>query len=196
MGIHQVNTTAYHPQTDGLVERFHRTLTNMLAKTVEKNGRDWDRHLPYVLFAYRTSVQASTRESPFFLMYGRDARLPTATEVTAPTQHDLVDLSDFGESLMTSLSEARELAWKSIQSSQKKQKQNHDKKAKDIFRVGRRIFLYKPAVKRGKAYKFELTTNDAKICPVDKPSEEYFCGLGQTQTLSRRDWKRILAYQS
>ena len=40
MGIHQVNTTAYHPQTDGLVERFHHTLTNMLAKTVEKNGQD------------------------------------------------------------------------------------------------------------------------------------------------------------
>ena len=107
MGIHQVNTTAYHPQTDGLVERFNRTLTNMLAKTVEKNGRDWDRHLPYVLFAYRTSVQASTGESPFFLMYGRDARLPIATEVPAPTQRDLVDLSDFGESLMTHLSVAR-----------------------------------------------------------------------------------------
>ena len=82
-GIHQVNTTAYHPQTDGLVERFHRTLTNMLAKTVEKNGRDWDRHLPYVLFAYRTSVQACTGESLFFLMYGCDVRLPTATDITA-----------------------------------------------------------------------------------------------------------------
>ena len=186
MGIHQVNTTAYHPQTDGLVERFHRTLTNMLAKTAEKNSRDWDRHLPYVLFAYRTSVQASTGESPFFLMYGHDARLPTATEVTAPTltQRDLVDLSDFGESLMTSLPEARELAQKSIQSLQKKQKQNYDKRVKDnIFKVGGRVFLYKPAAKSGKAYQFacpyygpyrivELTTNDAKICPVDKPSEE------------------------
>ena len=52
MGVHKVNTTAYHPQTDGLVERFNRTLTNMLAKTVERSGRDWDARLPYVLFAY------------------------------------------------------------------------------------------------------------------------------------------------
>ena len=40
MGIKKTNTTAYHPQTDGLVERFNRTLIDMLAKTVEKSGRD------------------------------------------------------------------------------------------------------------------------------------------------------------
>lgn len=77
LGFHKVNTTAYHPQTDGLVERFNRTLTAMLAKTVETGGRDWDEHLPYVLFAYRASQQDSTLESPFFLLYGRDPRLPT-----------------------------------------------------------------------------------------------------------------------
>ena len=85
---------------------------------------------------------------------------------------------------MTNLSEARELAQKSIQNSQKKQKQNYDKRARaNVFRVGERAFLYKPAAKSGKAYKFarpyygpyrivEITTNDAKICPIDKPSEE------------------------
>ena len=77
LGIHRVNTTAYHPQTDGLVERFNRTLIDMLAKRVERNGNDWDTQLPYVLFAYRASLQESTGESPFFLMHGRDPRLPT-----------------------------------------------------------------------------------------------------------------------
>ena len=42
LGIKKVNTTAYHPQTDGLVERFDRTLISMLAKTVQKQGRDWE----------------------------------------------------------------------------------------------------------------------------------------------------------
>ena len=76
LGFHKVNTSAYHPQTDGLVERFNRTLTAMLAKTAEKGGKDWDLRLPYVLFAYRASQQQSTRESPFYLLYGRDPRLP------------------------------------------------------------------------------------------------------------------------
>ena len=70
LGIKKVNTTAYHPQTDGLVERFNHTLTDMLAKTVEKGRRDWDNRLPYVLFAYRASPQESSRESPFFLLHG------------------------------------------------------------------------------------------------------------------------------
>ena len=73
LGIKKANTTAYHPQTDGLVECFHRTLTDMLAKRVEHSGKDWDEHLPYVLFAYGTSIQTSTQESPFYLLYGRDS---------------------------------------------------------------------------------------------------------------------------
>ena len=64
--VKKVNTSGYHPQTDGLVERFNATLTDMIAKTTEKHGRDWDRHLPYLLYAYRTTVQSSTKESPFF----------------------------------------------------------------------------------------------------------------------------------
>ena len=66
LGIEKANTTAYHPQTDGLIERFHRTLTNMLTKRVQCTGKDWDNHLPYVLFSYRTSIQTSMQESPFY----------------------------------------------------------------------------------------------------------------------------------
>ena len=56
MGLKKVNTTAYHPQGDGLVERFNRTLIDMLAKTVHRTGKDWDECLPYLLFAYCTCV--------------------------------------------------------------------------------------------------------------------------------------------
>ena len=78
MGIKKVNTSAYHPQSDGLVENFYRTLTDMLAKSLVLGTREWDNRLPYVLFAYRAAVQVSTGESPFFLVYGRDPQAPTA----------------------------------------------------------------------------------------------------------------------
>ena len=52
MGMKKANTTTYHPHTDGLVERFNRTLLDMLAKTGEHSGKDWDACLPFVLFAY------------------------------------------------------------------------------------------------------------------------------------------------
>ena len=95
MGTKKVNTTAYHPQTDGLVEQFNRTLTDTLAKTVEKEGRDWDMRLPYVLFAYRASPQESSHESPFFLLHGRDPRLPTEVALTPPPPKTEVDLMEY-----------------------------------------------------------------------------------------------------
>ena len=74
--IRHIRTSPYHPQTDGLVERFNRTLKMMLRKTAVEEGKDWDRLLPYVLFAYREVPQSSTGFSPFELLYGRAPRGP------------------------------------------------------------------------------------------------------------------------
>ena len=74
--IKPIRTTPYHPQTDGLVERFNGTLKAMLKKAASEDGRDWDRLLPYLLFAYREVPQASTGFSPFELLYGHNVRGP------------------------------------------------------------------------------------------------------------------------
>ena len=67
--IHPICTSPYHPQTDGLVERFNQTLQSMLRKaaTITKSG---------LLFTYREVLQASTGFSLFKLLYGRDVRGP------------------------------------------------------------------------------------------------------------------------
>ena len=74
--VHPIRKSAYHPQTDGLVERFNQTLKAMLKKTATEEGKDWDKLLPYLLFAYREVPHASTGFSPFELLYGRDVRGP------------------------------------------------------------------------------------------------------------------------
>ena len=94
MGIHKANTTAYHPQTDGLVEQFNPTLLAMLSKTVESGGRDWDERLPFIFFAYRASPQQSTGESPFFLLYGRDPQLPTDAALVTPPFRPALHVDD------------------------------------------------------------------------------------------------------
>uniref|UniRef100_K7EXH9 Gypsy retrotransposon integrase-like protein 1 n=1 Tax=Pelodiscus sinensis TaxID=13735 RepID=K7EXH9_PELSI len=72
--VKQLRTSVYHPQTDGLVERFNRTLKTMLRKFIELDPRDWDQFLPALLFAVREVPQASTGFSPFELLYGRQPR--------------------------------------------------------------------------------------------------------------------------
>lgn len=76
LGITAVRTSPYHPQTDGLVERFNQTLKNTLRKFVTDTGRDWDKWLPFVLFAYGEVPQASTGFSPFELLYGWQVQGP------------------------------------------------------------------------------------------------------------------------
>jgi transposase InsO family protein len=76
LGISQSLTTAYHPQADSQTERFNQTLVDMIAKYVENNAKDWDELIPYVLFGYCTVIHEATKESPFYLMFGRDPVLP------------------------------------------------------------------------------------------------------------------------
>ena len=76
---HQVKhrlISPYHPQSNGLVERFNRTLCSSLAKYVQVMEEDWDKFLPSVLFAYRTMRHNTTKFEPFSLVYGRSAITP------------------------------------------------------------------------------------------------------------------------
>ncbi|KAK0154826.1 Retrovirus-related Pol polyprotein from transposon 412 [Merluccius polli] len=58
--VAQLRTSVYHPQTDGLVERFNKTIKQMLKKCITEDGKNWDQLLPHVLFAIREVPQAST----------------------------------------------------------------------------------------------------------------------------------------
>ena len=71
-----IHTSPYHPQTDGLVERFNQTLKSMLRKCAAEEVKDWDKLIPSLLFAYREAPQESTGFSPFELLYGCDVRGP------------------------------------------------------------------------------------------------------------------------
>ena len=72
----KTHTVPYRPQSDGQVERFNRTLLSMLSSFVNENQDNWDDILPYVMSAYRSTVQESTQCSPNLLFLGHEIRMP------------------------------------------------------------------------------------------------------------------------
>ena len=144
IGTNKISTTAYHPQTDGLTERFHRTLLDMLAKTAKKNIKDWDLHLPYVLFSYRVAQQESTKASPFELLYGRDAKLPNDL-MEPPGDEDCPTPEGYLTEVRIRMSEAWTTARDSIRKAQKKQKSQYDQRAVPLkFKEGDLVYLFQP----------------------------------------------------
>ncbi|KAL5491798.1 hypothetical protein EMCRGX_G017162 [Ephydatia muelleri] len=83
--IRKTRTTPYHPQCNGMVERFNRTLLDMLSTAVGNHQADWQQHIRKLCLAYNSSVHSSTGFTPFFLMFGRQAKLPQRKNLV----HDL-----------------------------------------------------------------------------------------------------------
>ena len=69
-------STAYHPQSNGAIEAFNKTLTKILTKICNTDKDDWDEKIPAVLWAYRTAYKRSTDQTPFRLDYGQEAVVP------------------------------------------------------------------------------------------------------------------------
>ena len=102
LDLQKTRTTSYHPQGNGGVERFNRTLKLKLLAHSDQQRDDWDETLPLCLFAYRTSVHATTGFTPDAAVYGRELRVPLDFELEASQDPDLA-ISEFVEKLSTDL---------------------------------------------------------------------------------------------
>ncbi|GES76605.1 putative integrase core domain protein [Rhizophagus clarus] len=140
-GIKHVFSTSYHPQTNGLVERFNRTLCESLSKLVIQTN-EWDRYIAPVLFAYRTSKHSTTKISPFYLVNGREAKLPVDN-----LSDNLEHINQRLLSLIDDLPHVREEAKIKVRESQVKQKDYHDQKIKKElnFEIGDKVLYYDAA---------------------------------------------------
>jgi hypothetical protein len=76
LGTHLIRTSAYHPQTDGQMERVNQIIEDMLRDCVLTDGPKWDKHLPLAEFLYNNSYQESIKMSPFDALYKRPCLTP------------------------------------------------------------------------------------------------------------------------
>ena len=119
-GIKKSHTTSYYPERDGMVERFNRSLLQLLRTYVEKR-EGWKKYLPLALFAYRTVVHSSTGVTPFMLMYGRE---PSSGICTSPMGHEV---HEFPAVLQSKLAKLRDLVETHNAEAASRQKSHYDK---------------------------------------------------------------------
>ena len=147
-GITLEQATAHHHNSVGLVERFNDTLQGMTrAADREHQGKQWDEHLPFLLFAYRSTPHRVTRESPAYLLYGRDLRSPHTLGMPSGRLDVPASLAaDHPRRFMQRMRDLWRLAFDATRQSQIRSAQDSDSRAdtSPTYQPGDRVLLRKP----------------------------------------------------
>lgn len=149
MGIHKTRTTALHPQSDGMVERFNKTIEDHLSKVVEGHQQDWDQYLPLFLMAYRSAVHDTTGMTPAMVLFGRELRLPCDILFGCPDREPS-NVEDYTDELREKLLDIHELVRKKMDIASDRMKTRYDLKANSTgFHQGDKVWLWNPQRKKG-----------------------------------------------
>lgn len=139
--IKHFKTTAYHPQSNGSLERSHHVLTEYL-KNFISHDNEWDEYIALAMFSYNTSVHESTKYSPFQLVFGRLPRTPSSRPPLE--EEDIETYPQYLTNLFTRLSDAQEDARKHLLNSKERSKRYYDKRIHPYqFDPGDNVFLLK-----------------------------------------------------
>ena len=132
-GIKQLKISPYHPQTDGMVERFNSTFKRLLRKLTQDPNAEWDKCLPYVLWAYRGTIHKTTGFSPYELLFSRDMKMPLDQMVRywkGKGKENEIGVTEYIQTLRVNMQMIRDLAYENKVEEKVKQKHYYDLKTK------------------------------------------------------------------
>ena len=129
LGISQIRTTSYHPESNGSVERFHGTLVPILRKVSSKH-LPWPDQVKFALYAVRSTPNRSTGYEPFEIVHGRNLRYPleVVLEEIEPASNKNARASEWLHQLQERTKIIREEVRKNLSIAQGVRKEEHDKK--------------------------------------------------------------------
>ncbi|XP_063585382.1 uncharacterized protein LOC134762766 [Penaeus indicus] len=156
LSIKQYLSTAYHPESQGALERFHQTFKCMLRKYCVEVEKDWDEGVHVLLFAIRESKQESLGFSPFELVYGHEVRGPLKLlKESWVSEEHVMPLLKYVHTFKERLLHVRDFAMKNLLNAQGVMKEQYDKKVeKREFEPGQLVLLFLPLSKNALQSKY------------------------------------------
>lgn len=121
--IKHIKTTPYHPQSNGGIERYHRTLGQFVRAYTQKNPMTWHKYLPYFTFSYNTTVHSTTGFAPHTLVFGFDLEIP----VSVKRSRTNYNYDSYHNVLLTQLREAHSRVRELIQKRKIENKNYYDR---------------------------------------------------------------------
>jgi transposase InsO family protein len=141
-GVKKSRTTPYNPAGNGVTERMNQTLLNMLGTLEPDQKPDWKSYVAPLVHAYNCAKHHSTGWSPFYLMFGRQPRLPIDLVFGVNNGLESENYTSYIENLRNRLGRAYELAIESTRNAQSTQKEIYDIKARAaILEPGDRVLV-------------------------------------------------------
>ena len=149
VGVRKIFTTAYHPQTDGVVERNNQTIVKIISMFVATDQKNWDDILSMAVYAHNTSVHSTTGQTPYKMMFGVEAPdlSPEAYRLQLPVSRNksLGPIKNFQQSL----AKAHKFARKAMRKAQDAYKRNYDKNiTPKEYKEGELVYLWQPSTKK------------------------------------------------
>ena len=153
LGIKKTRTTPYHPESDGMVERYNKTLAKLISSFVNEEHTNWDQLLPYVMMAYRSSEHETTGFTPNYMMLGREVSVPIDIQFGSPVERTFA--SDWVNKLRERMEWAHDLARTNIETAMLRQKRYLDSKLFwESFEPGDKVFVFFPSTQPSRCRKF------------------------------------------
>ena len=157
LDIEKIRTTIYKPSTNGVVERFHRTLNSMIGKIIHDNHRNWHDLIPQILAAYRASEHSATGYSPNKLMLGRECRAPIDLVLgTLGDSNIIISYNDYVKQMQERMLYCYESVRNHLSVAAERRKRSYDMSVRPKqFQVGQKVLYYYPRRYRFRSPKWQ-----------------------------------------
>lgn len=192
-------SSAYHPESQGSLERFHQTLKAMLRKYCIESESEWDEGVPLFLFAIRNTVQESLKFSPSELVFGHAVKGPLNVlkeRMLGLEDSRKTNVLDYVSKFHDRLQKACMLARESLTKAQSKMKTWYDKSAVNrSFAVGDEVLVLLPIPGSALSARFsgpyeileKRGATDYVLSTPDRKRQKRVCHINMLKAYHNRD---------